>query len=730
MNFKLSYIAELNLNKKTLITIILPLRAMKSRNDIEDRLTFCLKDTSLNREDIDFLVIDDGSNKKDSQKYKNICKKNSLNYLYINSNDYAFSIARARNVGAMYSISPYIMFMDIDLYPYNGFYNDVLSEIKIQELDKFNNDFLMFGVIYLTKDKGEKLFFDTDSVYRKNTLIQKLLENDETYIDKFSTGTSVNVYNRYAYLSHGGNDEDFEKWGYDDLEFNSRMIRCSKKFPLPEKYHLDYRNFKEIVEYVGWKSIYRLYGDMTFQKGIILFHIWHDTDHDSDYIQGKEKNRVLFEKKIKQFSVNHREPEPLPSMNKGKTLLFSKTNPFIYNRKILPLLGTFHIEDETLFNEKNILEYITNNAIDRVLMFNPYGDEDRLNLYRHLKEKNIPVLVSERGALRDSVFYDWNGFNAESSSYDATNWDNKLSYNEITMVKKYIQEERRLSNSLEKQNDTIGAENLRQRLNISQEKKVLFVPLQRPSDSVIKYFCGPIGTYQNFIDLVQDTASLLNDEWQVIVKKHPLEDKAYHINNVIYSNDNIKDLLDLSDAVLLINSGVGLLSMLLEKPVYYCGDVFYNDDRINKQIHNTKELVDWLYTDFKPDMETIYRFLYFLLENFYSFGTFKTKEIPWEKSGRMTVTTEIDFYKIRNIDTNKLNFYTGDKARISKNSILFDRYKNSLLSTNGNLSTNNMFLFDKYQNSIWIGKIKKLKKIPLIGTALVHIKQKILKWDI
>ncbi len=726
MNFNINYINELNFNKNALITIILPLRSMKSRN-IEDRLTFCLKDTSLNKEHVDFLVIDDGSNTKDSQKYKNICKNNSLNYLYINSSDYAFSIARARNVGAMYAISPYIMFMDIDLYPYDGFYNDVLHEITIQKLDKFNNDFLMFGVIYLTKDKGEKLFFETDSTYRKNTLIQKLLENDETYIEKFSTGTSVNVYNRYAYLSHGGNDEDFEKWGYDDLEFNSRMIRCSKKFPLPEKFHLDYRNFKEITEYVGWKSIYRLYGDMTFQKGIILFHIWHDIDHDSDYIQGKEKNRELFEKKIKQFSTNHKEPDPLPSINKGKTLLFSKTNPFIYNRKILPLLGTIFLEDETLFHEESILKYITTNDINRVLMFNPYGSEHRLKLYKYLKEKNIPVLVAERGALRDSVFYDWNGFNAESSSYDANNWDNELTNDKIDLVRKYIQEERGLANSLEKQSDMIGSKSLRKKLNISDEKKVLFVPLQRPSDSVIKYFCGPIGTYQNFIDLVQDTVSILNDEWQVVVKKHPLEDKAYHIHNVIYSDDNIKDLLDMANAVLLINSGVGLLSMLWEKPVYYCGNVFYNDHRINKQIHNPKELVDWLYTDFKPDMQTVDRFLYFLLENFYSFGTFKTKEIEWEKSGRMTVTTEIDFYKIRNIDTNKLNFYTGDKARISKNSILFDRYKNFL----GNLSTNSnkISLFDKYQNSIWSAKVQNIKKVPFIGRSLVYIKRKILKWN-
>lgn len=665
-----------NLSEKALLTVIIPIRATKSR-DIIERLSYCLQDEFLDRNKVDFLAIDDGSDVELSKKILKTCEVNEINYIYLDTKNRPFSIARARNIGAIYSKSKYIMFMDVDLFPYNGFYNELLNEIQVQNLNQYANDFIMVGVIYLTEVEGNKLFFNTRPELRKNVIIQKLLEDDFECIEKFSTGTSVNLYNRHCYLSHGGNDEDFEEWGYDDLEFNLRIIRDSHKFPFPSDIGLDYKNFRTINEYKGWKSIYRLFGDITFQKGIILTHIWHKVDGNGSYMKGKEKNRKLFEQKIENFKKYHTEPEALPCMNSGKTLIFSKTNPFIFNRKILSHLGIINYEAEDMFDENSLLKYIDTHSIDRVLMFNPYGSEHRLNMYHALKEHSIPVLVAERGALRDSVFYDWNGFNAESISYAKENWDFPLNAEAYQKVDDYISVETGLDISLEKQNKLIGASQLRQDLGISADRKVLFVPLQRPSDSVIKYFCGPIGTYANFIFLVQDTINKLNDDWKVVIKKHPLEDEVSMLEGAIYSDANVKDLLEMCDVVLLINSGVGLLSMLWNKPVFYCGDVFYSDDRINRQVTKVDDILGLIAENFIPDYESVYRFMYFLLEKFYSFGDFSTRETVWEDGGRMTVTTAINFYQIRNISDDSLNYYTQNERRISKNSILFDRYNSN-----------------------------------------------------
>jgi len=700
-----------NLSETAILTVIIPIRAMQNR-DIIDRLTYCIQDGNLNREQVDFLVVDDGSDSQISNHMLTVCETNNINYIYLDTKNKPFSIARARNIGAMYAKSRYIMFMDVDLYPYDGFYNELLNEIKIQKLNMYANDFIMVGVIYLTKEASIE-YFNINKKIRKNFVIQKLLENDESFIEKFSTGTSVCLYNRRVYLSHGGNDEDFEEWGYDDLEFNLRMIKCSNKFPFPEEINLDYKNFRTINEYKGWKSVYRLYGDITFQKGIYLTHVWHEIDHNSNYMKGKEKNRKLFEKKQLDFKRNAIEPDVIPCMNSGKTLVFSKTNPFIYNRIVLSFLGIINYASEDMFDENSILKYLDANNIDKVLMFNPYGSEHRLKLYRALRSRNIPVLVAERGALRDSVFYDWNGFNAESTSYNKEYWDIPLAREAYEKVDDYISLETRLDISLEKQTSLVGANEVRKNLNISIDKKILFVPLQRPSDSVIKYFCGPIGTYADFMLLVQDTINALDDDWSVVVKKHPLEDEVSILDGAVYTEANIKDLLEMCDAVLLINSGVGLLSMLWNKPVFYCGDIFYNDDRINRQVTNVDDLLKLISSEFIPDKETVYRFMYFLLEDFYSFGDFTTKEVTWEEGGRMTVTTAIDFYQIRNISEEGLNFYIHKERRIERDSILFDRYNGKTIEKVKNIENKVAVRKNTGDNtSKGNKKVKKFKESP------------------
>ena len=501
-------------NKK--LTVIIPIRENKDR-DILKRLQYSLEDNYLDYKRVNFLVVDDGSSREFLDDLYNICVLNSSSLIHLDTRLEPFSIARARNIGVMYAQSIYIMFLDVDLVTYNGFYNDILSEIKIQQLYQYSDDFIMVGVIYLTKEASIE-YFDINKKIRKNFVIQKLLENDESFIEKFSTGTSVCLYNRKVYLAHGGNDEDFKEWGYDDLEFNTRMIRASHKFSLPKNFMLDYKNFRTINEYKGWKSIYRLYGDITFQKGIILTHIWHDVNMQSDYMQGKAVNKKLFEEKFKLYKETEIEPSVLPCIYSGKTLIFTETNPFICSRKILSLLGEVIYLDENKSNLDSILKLIISENIDRILMFNPYATERRLELFNSLKNnKSISIIVVERGALPDSIFYDFNGFNADSSSYDIKNWDHDLDNLSLSKVKNYIRNTRTSNSFLEKQNIRLGSTVVRKKLSISLNKKILFVPMQRPSDSVIKYFCGDILSYDNFVQLVQDTVDRLSDEWVVVV---------------------------------------------------------------------------------------------------------------------------------------------------------------------------------------------------------------------
>jgi len=305
-------------------------------------------------------------------------------------------------------------------------------------------------------------------------------------------------------------------------------------------------------------------------------------------------------------------------------------------------------------------------------------------LYRTCRENNIPYVVCERGALRESVFFDPNGFNADSSSYHPDKWNHPIDDNQRACVMDYIAQERSVDYSLEAQSNRLGDTQLLQKLGIPSNKKILFVPYQRPGDTVITHLCGPIGTFENFLKLVRDTAAKLSGDWVMVTKRHPLEDVLPDMPGVIQADDaNIKDLLDVADALLLINSGVGVLGMIWEKPVLYAGQAFYAHPEINVQVSTPEQVMQVLNSGFKPNREKIFRFLSYLLHDFYSFGEFITRPARMPDGSRITATTDIRFRTIRFPGHPEINLYTDTEPQIGFDSVLFDRYRHAEDTING-----------------------------------------------
>lgn len=336
-----------------MLSIIIPIRAVSNR-DISERLSYSVSDPLLDRERIDFIVVDDGSPLAEKCHHEAICKKLKLKYHYIDSQNKNINMARARNIGVRLAQTKYVMFMDIDLYPYPGYYNDILKEIEIQKLDEHKDDLIMTGVIYLTQKQGVDQFFNTKPEKRKTLFLQECRKKKSEIIEKISTGTSVTLMHRERYLELGGYDERFEQWGYEDLEFNLRAMYYSDKFPLPKDFTKDIKSFADIDVYRGWKSMYKLYGDITFKKEIVLFHIWHEVDRESNYAKGYEQNRQQFVKKItamskekrsKTFRVRKEDPLFDQFYNEHRSLSLSeyyKNSPLVawmQPLKEIPLIG-------------------------------------------------------------------------------------------------------------------------------------------------------------------------------------------------------------------------------------------------------------------------------------------------------------------------------------------------------------------------------------------------------
>ena len=77
---------------------------------------------------------------------------------------------------------------DIDLYPYDNFYNNLIEQIIIQDLDSDITRFIMVPCIYLNTEGLQVL--NDGSAINKNILLNDAILGNDRYIERISTGTS------------------------------------------------------------------------------------------------------------------------------------------------------------------------------------------------------------------------------------------------------------------------------------------------------------------------------------------------------------------------------------------------------------------------------------------------------------------------------------------------------------------------------------------------------------
>ncbi|WP_457812671.1 glycosyltransferase [Sinorhizobium meliloti] len=626
------------------LTVIIPVRITDGRRDIFDRISFFESDSELPLS-VDFLVVDDGSTDDD---YRLLCERETTRVKVISTGAkyyQDFSLARARNFAAQRAKGDFVMFMDADLVPYPGFYRDIFIEIQALQMRTHVNRFLMVPVIYLT-EAGYSLMQSLPSPYWRSHFINAKNADDKTLIDKHSSGTSVIVVDRHYYMARGGQDEDFQGWGFEDYEFTNRLIRRSRMFPMPENWLSMAGNFMTINAYEGWKACYRLHGDWLAAKGIYLFHAPHPIEQH--YHSRKNQNEQFLRSKMAADAESPSEPEPLPDFGAGTSLLFRR-NPFCWDRELAPFLGQPLFVNESEFETASQFgDFVRDSGISRVVFANPYANEALLSFYRWCRENEFPYVVCERGALPDSVYHDKQGFLSDSTSYQPSAWDHPLTKEQRDRTLSYIAEIRGGSHMLEQQSDRVDLATLKQRLGIKHGQKVLLVPFQQPNDTVIKYFPGPIGSYEAFRAQIVRLASDLGEGWKVIYKKHPAEVDFRPIPGATSAHDeNVYDLLELASAVAVINSGVGIYAMMFGKPLLVFGDAWYAHDGTCFQVNAGDDVCEILKGDLTLDYERVLRFIHHLRFRFYSFGKMTSRRVRMPDGSPITATTSISYYELR-----------------------------------------------------------------------------------
>lgn len=645
-----------------LLTVIIPVKT-SCHYDMVERIRYRSLDDRC-PESVCFMVVDDASSDADSARIKMICDE--LGYEYVNTyrKGQRFCASSARNIGAIKAKTKYIVHEDVDLFPYPGYYKDLVDEIKIHRLDEDSSRFLTVPALYLSEELTHQVL---NGNVIKNEVIQRFLVSDPD-IKTYLPASSVIVVNRYYYLSIGGYDTRYNGWGLEDLDFGYRLTNSVNQFIVPKNEQwLIEGGYSSFSVYEGWRSRFRLHGDMLARKGIFTLHAWHPADGAwrSPVLHGN--NKRLFKENIADFRESGHALPPLSDVASGRSLIFGK-GTFAFNRALLPLWGDLEVKGYEYFADNDIVKYCEDRRIDRIIFTNPYANESRLNVYKRVRGAGIPYYVVERGALNDSMFIDDTGFCCESSRYDESLWP-ELTESRRKVVENYISQETITVSALEHQGRLVGARALRHSLGIGS-KKVLFVPFQSRSDTTVNYFAGPIGSFDNFVELVRAVTRALSPDWVVLTKNHPLSDSRENVPGAIDVGDaHINDLLDLSDHVLLMNSGVGVMSLLFGKPVMYASRAYYANDKLNNSVKEVKDVIDVLNSNFEVNNDARYRFLSYLLEDFYSFGKFTTEKREFKGRASLNITTNIDYYRVnvlgrRILDVPSSKRYENVKAPI------------------------------------------------------------------
>lgn len=642
-----------------MLTIVTPVLCVSKNDYLYTRILWFIEN-SFTSQDVKRIIVDYASPEHISTEFKKLCQKNGIVFIELKKYGHLFSAGECRNIGVSLARTPYITFQDVDLYAPESIYQRILNKLK---QSTFYNDLCTVPCLYLSESFSEqfsqgKSEEEYDSLFK--TAYNFYLESDKN-IQMYAPVTSMVLVRREYFMEVGGNNLEFQGHGYEDFESLHRLASLSNRFVKPIDYY-NHEHKYHSISYEGYRTYFSLFGRTLMDEGLFFVHLWHPKNISNAYTSRNHINKALFERRMRSFDKEGWLPEVLNDIDlnekEPKTLIlapkYGKTVASIRNS--IPYLGSVLYSHDKDFNSVESFErYLQENKVGRVLFFNSYGNEFRHSLYKYCENNQIKTINFDRGALPDSWFFDPKGFNYASDSYNSNNWDKPLTKNLSEVIEKYINDILVSDNELEKNGLRVGGYAFRRRYNFTKEK-ILFVPLQRPNDSVIRYFSDNVESIDSFIKSVVLLADKLSENgWIVCLKQHPLEpnlSKSFSQKNirVLKESDNFKDILSVSDAVLTINSGVGLYSLMFGKPTFTVGNAFYAHEGLSVKIKDVDELTDKLFelNKYSPDTEKVRKFIYYLSNEFYSFGkTIYATEINKHTNSSTRVARYIDFTLLR-----------------------------------------------------------------------------------
>lgn len=684
------------------LSIIIPFGTSKEREFIKDRVIDKAKNLQ-NDEKVEVIFVE-GFSSFEYQELPQIIQENGHKYYKLNQSQ--FSQGECRNFGAICATSDCIMPLDVDYHLSSENLQRLLKLIKIKNIAKNPNALICLPIVFLNKQGGQEILAYDTALW--DTLVREdLISGRREWVDFFSLVSSSVVVNKHKFLSIGGNDSAFVGHSYEDHDFFMRLLCATTHFEKMPKI-LEYDGSWNFFRFKGFRAWFSLFGNEASLHGIYLYHFWHIKPNQNGYLDRKKANHTLFYRHLRNRKTHSIKPLQTIEVVGQKVLLLCRHKGLLLEslREVSVYLGEIlHKSEEEFFRgdmlkQEEFLEFLKTQKISQILFPNPYGNDKRKAIYDFVRKINLPYLCFDRGALPDSWFFDKNGFNADSASYNEKHWNRPLNQEQIAQTKQYIANILAVGEFLEPQGRIRGAFKLSKRLGIG-DRRVVFVPLQVQSDSVILHFTHEPFSFDGFLEIVESLAEEFGGGVAFVAKKHPLslglDKKAY--KHIIFAPDgtNLLDLLEICECVLTLNSGVGVYAMLAKKPCIVCGETFYHFNGLNLRAHDRESLVlalrEVLQGQFVFDETKCLRFIHYLRSEFYSFGE------SFYKSGRgqgrkYRRVCRIDFYQIILRGEKFLEVPKYQKTYFGLKSLIYKPYLFEIYNNNFLLKTLNLLIPD------------------------------------
>ncbi len=221
-----------------------------------------------------------------------------------------------------------------------------------------------------------------------------------------------------------------------------------------------------------------------------------------------------------------------------------------------------------------------------------------------VKNLGKQTLFFENGFLPHTTQMDFQGVNAANSVPGDLAFYKRLSFDKACALPKRLQV-RQSKKQTHKHADTLP-------------EKYIFVPFQVAYDTQIVQYSPWVKDMYQLFEIIKTCAA--HTGLHFVIKEHPSDRVSNYqalygsSDKVSFSSDETQKLIENAEAVLTINSTVGIEALLFEKRVIVLGEAFYAIEGIVKTAGSVDEVIGILQNldNWKADGETIEKFLKYL----------------------------------------------------------------------------------------------------------------------